>query len=166
MSNFLRPHGLHGPWNSPGQTTGVGSLSLLQWIFPTQESNGVPCIAADSLPTELSGKQIEAGLSQKRMDVIGTPLQYFAWKIPWTEEPCGLQSMGSLESDTIDWLHFQFSLSCIGEGNGNPFQCSCLENPRDREAWWAAVSGVTQSRTQLKWLRSSSNQNYGKFTKF
>ena len=82
--------------------TGVGSLSLLQWIFPTQESNGVPCIAADSLPTELSGKQIEAGLSQKRMDVIGTPLQYFAWKIPWTEEPCGLQSMGSLESDTID----------------------------------------------------------------
>ena len=54
-------------------------------------------------------------------------------------------------------LHFHFSLSCIGEGNGNPLQCSCLENPRDGEAWWAAVSGVTQSRTQLKWLSSSSN---------
>ena len=53
-------------------------------------------------------------------------------------------------------LHFHFSLSCIGEGNGNPFQCSCLENPRDRGAWWAAVSGFTQSRTRLKRLSSSS----------
>ena len=56
-------------------------------------------------------------------------------------------------------LHFQFSLSCIGEGNGNPLQCSCLENPRDGGAWWAAVSGVTQSRTRLKWLCSSSSSN-------
>ena len=55
----------------------------------------------------------------------------FAWKIPWTEEPGRLQSMGSLESDTMERLHFHFSLSCIGEGNGNPLQCSCLENPRD-----------------------------------
>ena len=54
-----------------------------------------------------------------------------AWKIPWTEEPGGLQSMGSVESDTTEQLHFHFSLSCIGEGNGNPLQCSCLENPRD-----------------------------------
>ena len=53
-------------------------------------------------------------------------------------------------------LHFQFSLSCIGEGNGNPLHCSCLENPRDRGAWWAAVYGVTQSWIQLKWLSSSS----------
>ena len=52
-------------------------------------------------------------------------------------------------------LHFHFSLLCIGEGNGNPLQCSCLENPRDRGAWWAAVYGVAQSRTQLKWLSSS-----------
>ena len=59
----------------------------------------------------------------------------FAWKIPWTEEPGRLQSMGSLESDTTEWLHFHFSLSCIGEGNGNPLQCSCLENPRDGGAW-------------------------------
>ena len=54
-----------------------------------------------------------------------------AWKIPWTEEPGRLPSMGSLELDTTERLHFQFSLSCIGEGNGNPLQCSCLENPRD-----------------------------------
>ena len=79
-----------------------------------------------------------------------------AWKIPWTEEPGRLQSMGSPESDTTERLHFHFSLSCIGEGNGNPLQCSCLENPRDGEAWWAAVYGVAQSRTRLKWL--SSNQ--------
>ena len=51
-------------------------------------------------------------------------------------------------------LHFHFSLSCIGEGNGNPLQCSCLENPRDRGAWWAAVYGVAQSWTRLKWLSS------------
>ena len=82
-----------------------------------------------------------------------------AWKIPWTEEPGRLQSMGSLESDTTEQLHFHFSLSCIGEGNGNPLQCSCLENPRDGEAWWAAVSGVAQSPTQLKRLSSSSSSS-------
>ena len=80
-----------------------------------------------------------------------------AWKIPWMEEPGGLQSMGSLESDTTDRLPFHFSLWCIGEGNGNPLQCSCLENPRDRGAWWAAIYGVAQSRTRLKRLSSRSN---------
>ena len=79
-----------------------------------------------------------------------------AWKISWTEEPGGLQSMCLEESDTTKQLHFHFSLSCIGEGNGNPLQCSYLENPRDGGAWSAAVCGVTQSRTQLKWLNSSS----------
>ena len=82
-----------------------------------------------------------------------------AWKIPWTEEPGRLQSMGSLESDTTERLHFHFSLSCVGEGNGNPLQCSCLENPRDGGAWWAAVYGVAQSPTLLKRLSSSSNPN-------
>ena len=80
-----------------------------------------------------------------------------AWKIPRMEEPGGLQSMGSLELDMTEWLHFHFSLSCIGEGNGNPLQCSCLENPRDRGAWWAAIYGVAQSRTRLKRLSSSSS---------
>ena len=73
-----------------------------------------------------------------------------AWKIPWMEEPGRLQSMGSLRLDMTERLHFHFSLSCIGEGNGNPLQCSCLENPRDGGAWWAAVHGVAQSRTRLK----------------
>ena len=81
-----------------------------------------------------------------------------AWKIPWKEEPGGLQSMGSLELDTTERLPFHFSLSCIGEGNGNPLQCSCLENPRDRGARWAAVYGVAQSRTRLKRLSSSSSR--------
>ena len=73
------------------------------------------------------------------------------WKIPWTE-PSRLQTMGLLRVGH-DWAT---SLSCIGEGNGNPLQCSCLENPRDGRAWWAAVYGMAQSWTRLKWLSSSS----------
>ena len=66
---------------------------------------------------------------------------------------------GVSKSDMTERLHFHFSLSCIGEGNGNPLQCSCLENPREGGAWWAAVYGVAQSRTRLKWLSSSSNSS-------
>ena len=62
----------------------------------------------------------------------------------------GCSPWGQEESDTTDQLHFHFSLSCIGEGNGNPLQCSCLENPRDEGAWWAAIYGVAKSRTRLK----------------
>ena len=75
-----------------------------------------------------------------------------AWKISWMEEPGGLQSMGLLkESDTTERLHFHFSLSCIGEGNGNPLQCSCLENPRDRGSlvgcclWGRTESDTTEA---------------------
>ena len=67
--------------------------------------------------------------------------------------------LGYTESDMTERLYFHFSLSGIGEGNGNPHQCSCLENPRDGGAWWAAVYGVTQSWTQLKRLSSSSSSN-------
>ena len=74
---------------------------------------------------------------------MATHSSTLAWRIPGTGEPGGLPSMGSL--------------SCIGEGNGNPLQCSCLENPRDGGAWCAAVYGVAQSRTRLKWLSSSSS---------
>ena len=76
-----------------------------------------------------------------------------AWKIPWMEEPGRLQSMGSRRVGH-DWVT---SLSHIGEGDGNPLQCSCLENPKDGGAWWAAIYGVTQSRTWLKQLSSSSS---------
>ena len=69
----------------------------------------------------------------------------------------GYSPWGCEESDTTEWLHFHFSLSCIGEENGNPLQYSCLENPRDGGAWWAAVYGVAQSRTWLKQFSSSSS---------
>ena len=69
----------------------------------------------------------------------------------------GSSPQGRKQSDTTEQLHFHFSLSCIGKGNGNLLQCSCLENPRDGGAWWAAVYGVTQSRTRLKRLSSSSS---------
>ena len=75
-----------------------------------------------------------------------------AWKIPWTKEPGGLQSMRSLRVGH-NWVT-SLSFLCIGEGNGNPLQCSCLENSRNGRAWWAAVYGVAQSRTRLKWLSS------------
>ena len=93
---------------------------------------------------------------EKAMATLSSTL---AWKIPWTEEPGRLQSMGSLR-DMAEGLHFHFSLSCIGEGNGNPLQCSCLENPRDRGAWWATVYGVAQSWPRLKQLSSSSRVSY------
>ena len=82
-----------------------------------------------------------------------------AWKIPWMDSLVGCSPWGHKESDTTERLHFGFSLSCIGEGNGNPLQCSCLENPRDGGAWWAAIYGVTQSQTQLKRLSSNSSSS-------
>ena len=77
----------------------------------------------------------------------------------------GCSPWGHQESDTTEHLHFHFSLSCIGEGNGNPLQCSCLENPRERGAWWAAIYGVAQSRTRLKWLSGSSSTEAEKLTR-
>ena len=82
------------------------------------------------------------GKSHRQRDLVGCS--------PWGRE----------ESAATERLHFHFSLSCIREGNGNPLQCSCLENPRDSGAWWAAVYGVAQSRTRLKRLSSSSSSRY------
>ena len=79
----------------------------------------------------------------------GTPLQ---------GSLVGCSPWGRYESDTTERLPFHFSLSCTGEGNGNPLQCSCLENPRDRGAWWASIYGVAQSRTRLKRLSRSSSR--------
>ena len=107
---------------------------------------------------EIGGKSTEvfpcpsSSPSEKAMAPHSSTL---AWQIPWMEEPGRLQSMGSLRVGR-DWAT---SLSCIGEGNGNPLQCSCLENPRDGGAWWAAIYGVAQSRTQLKRLSSSSSSS-------
>ena len=97
------------------------------------------------------------------------PLQGSCWRSRWHPTPVllpgkshgwrslmGCSPWGCEESDITEQLPFHFLLSCMGEGNGNPLQCSCLENPRDGRAWWAAVYGVTQSRTRLKRLSSSS----------
>ena len=89
---------------------------------------------------------------------MATHSSTLAWKIPGTEEPVGCSPWGREESDTTEQLHFHFSLSHIGEGNGNPPQCSCLENPREGGAWWAAVYGVAESQTGLKRLSSSSSR--------
>ena len=100
--------------------------------------------------------------------IITYPLRPSKWRRQWHPTPVllpgkshgqrslvGCSPRGRQESDTTERLHFHFSLSCIGEGIGNPLQCSCLENPRDRGAWWAAVYGVAQSRTRLKRPSSS-----------
>ena len=99
---------------------------------------------------------IGAWVSEKPMAPQSSTL---SWKIPWMEEPGGLQSMGSGRIGH-DW-GTSLSLSCIGEGNGNPLQCSCLENLRDGGAWWATVYRVTQSWTWLKRLSSSSRRFIG-----
>ena len=96
---------------------------------------------------------------------------WHAWKFPvllpgkfhGQRSLVGCGPWGCLESDTTEWLPFRFSLSCIGEGNDNPLQCSCLENPRDRRAWGTAVYGVIQSQTWLKWLSSSSSRSLESF---
>ena len=97
---------------------------------------------------------------------------YGAWRRQWhplqyscLEDPMGggawvaCSSWGHKELDTTEQFHFHFSLSCTGEGNGNPLQCSCLENPRDGRTWWATIYGVIQSWTQLKRLSSSSSSS-------
>jgi len=81
-----------------------------------------------------------------------------AWKSHGWRSLVGCSPSGRYKSDTTEQLPFHFSLSCIGGGNGNPLQNSCLENPRDGGAWWAAVYGVAQSRTRLKQLSSSSSK--------
>ena len=109
---------------------------------------------------------LSAALSQ--LHLLG-----FETGIPWHPTPVllpgksrgqrslvGCSLWGREESDTTEWLHFHFSLSCIREGHGNPLQYSCLENPRDWGAWWAAVYGVAQSWTRLKWLSSSSSTSF------
>ena len=81
---------------------------------------------------------------------MATHSSILAWRILWTEEPDGLLFIGSQSRKRLSML------ACIGEGNGSPLQCSCLENPRDGGAWWATIYGITQSRTRLKRLSSSS----------
>ena len=125
----------------------------------------------------MSAPQIEAkmGKLKKRQYTMSylNNLNIMYWRRQWQPTPVllpgkshewmslvGCSPWGRGESDTTERLHFHFSLSCIGEGNGSPTQCSCLENPRDGGAWWAAFYGVTQIWTRPKQLSSSSNIMY------
>ena len=109
-------------------------------------------------------------LDSKQCDLNSALSSVIYWRRQWHPTPVllpgkshgrkslvGCSPWGREESDMTERLLFHFSLSSIGEGNGNPLQCSCLENPRDSGAWWAAVYGVAQSRTRLKRLSSSSS---------
>ena len=178
-SDSVRPRGLQParllcPWDSPGKSTVVGCRALLQGIFPPQGSS--PCTLqllqwqTGSLPLcHLEGPKklvpstvpvigswpAEVGLRGRRRwhpTPVLLPGKSHGWR-----SLVGCSPWGCKESDTTVRLPFHFSFSCIGEGNGNPLQHSCLENPRDGGAWWAAVYGVAQSRTRLKQLSSSSS---------
>ena len=82
---------------------------------------------------------------------MATHSSILAWETPWTREPWRLRTHGVAKSWTqLSDFIFTFHFSCTGEGNGNPLQCSCLENPRNRGAWWAAIYGVAQNQTRLK----------------
>ena len=92
---------------------------------------------------------------------VPLPRKYHGWR-----SLVGCSPWGRKESDMTEWLPFHFSLSCIGEGNGNPLQCSCLKNPRDGGAWWAAGYGVSQSQTWLKRLSSSSRRLFSQEVRY
>ena len=134
----------------------VQSLSHV-WLFAT------PWTAARqaSLSFTISAKWclcfLICYLEEKAMAPHSSTL---AWKIPWMGEPGRLQSMGSRRAGHNRATSLSLSLSCIGEGNGNPLQYSCLENPRDGGAWWAAVCGVAQSQTLTEMISSSSSSRF------
>ena len=88
---------------------------------------------------------------------MATHSSILAWRIPWTGQPGGLPPWGCKEPDTTEVTYHACMHACIGKGNGNPLQYSCLENPRDRGAWWGAVYGVVQIRTRPTRLSSSSS---------
>ena len=96
------------------------------------------------LPTTQEIQVQSLGLEDPLEKEMAPHSSTLAWKIPWMEECGRLQSMGSQRVRQTERLHFYFSLSCIGEGNGNPLQYSCPENPMDREAWWPTAHGVAR----------------------
>ena len=137
-------------WLNVSYTWGPCSVNGLWFLMSVNVSQWAKL--EDIIPLRICSQLICYVLKQCSEKAMAPPSSTLAGKIPWTEEPGGYSPWGRWESDVTERLHFHFSLSCIGEGNGNPLQCSCLENPRDGGAWWAAICGVAQSRTRLKWL--------------
>ena len=149
---------LHGQWDTAKARIPLISTAL-------EDITTVSC-------SQSTGKQESSwGSQEKRHEGFESPSQISQRK-QWHPTPVllpgkshgrrslvGCSPWGREELDMTERLHFHFSLSCIGAGNANPLQCSCLANPRDGGAWWAAIYGVTQSRTRLKWLSSSSSTN-------
>ena len=151
-----------------------GKKTMCQATFSTGlPEGGQHQIAQFSACTIL--KMESSSTSVARTDILWSKMSFFhqilrnlqkamathsstvAWRIPWAEELVGCSPWNREESDMTERLHFHFSLSCTGEGNGNLLEYSCLENPRDGGAWWAAICGVAQSRIQLTRLNSSSS---------
>ena len=164
-------YSVHG--DSPGKNTGVDWHDLFQGISPIRDGTQVSLTAGGVFAFWVTR---EAHSNRYTLFFhCGFNLYFHSsshvWqRRQWQPTPIllpgkshgqrslvGCSPLGHEESDKTERLHFHFSLSCIGEGNGNPLQCSCLENPRDGGAWWAAIYGVAQSQTQLKRLSSSSH---------
>ena len=145
-------------WNKQGDSKQLYSFLHLE-----------PISCSIQVLTVASWTCIQVSQEKGKMVWFSISLRAFHWRRKWHPTPVllpgkfhgwrtleGCSPWGHWGSYTTERLHFHFSLSCIGEGNGNPLQCSCLENPRDGRAWWAAVYGIAQSQTRLKWLSSKS----------
>ena len=158
----LKPTRLLCPWDFPGKNTGVAYHFLFQVLllnFKGSHMLNFIILLWSRLANCLLYWWFQNSWSvTRRRQWHPTPV-LLPGKSHGQRSLVGYSPWGLEESDTTKWLHFHFSLSCIGGGNGNPLQCSCLENPRDGEAWWAAVHGVAQSRTRLKWRSSSSSSS-------
>ena len=150
MSDSSRPHGLQPtrlllPWDFPGKNTGVRCHRLLLSIYElSANSESFTLFLHFGLLLFLFRRR------QWQPTPVLLPGKSHGWR-----SLVGCSPWGREESDTTERLHFHFSLSCIGEGNGNPLQCSCLEDPRDGGAWSAGIYGVVQSWTRLKQLSSA-----------
>ena len=162
-------------------SSGTPLLPLVSAGFMCEDENPV-CLCQGHVtsiwPSERGASLHLTWISQKEKKQISITEHIYVesrkivWRRQWRPTPVllpgkshGQRSLvggcpwGREESDMTERLHFHFSLLCIGAGNGNLLQCSCLENPRDRGAWWAAIYGVAQSRTRLKWPSSSSRKS-------
>ena len=186
VSNSVQPHRqqptrLPCPWDSPGKNTGVGCHFLLQCMKLKSESEvlsrvrllATPWTAAYQAPPFMgfSRQEYWSGVPLPSPTISHSLLKFLSIEsvivsnylilcLPLLLLPSIFPSIRVFSNESALHIrcHFHFSLSCIGEGNGNPLQCYCLEHPRDGGAWWAAIYGVAQSWTGLKRFRSSSSR--------